>query len=155
VIDRVTVYEASERLGITEGAVRQRIHRGTLESERDDQGRVYVYLTPDDTQNNTEPHGPSYGVYNGVNDALLDELRDRIRFLEEQLDDRKDEAHRKDSIIMSLTQRVPELEAATEPRESPVAAPEPTSKGEEVPEESTEGKIKQPWWQRWFGSAGS
>jgi len=154
VIDRVTVYEASKRLGITEGAVRQRIHRGTLESERDDHGRVYVYLTPDDTQNNTEQYGLSDGVYNGVNDALLDELRDRIRFLEEQLDDRKEEARRKDSIIMSLTQRVPELDAAIEPRESPVAAPEPASKGE-VPEETTEGKIKQPWWQRWFGSPGS
>ncbi len=150
-IDRVTVYEASKRLGITEGAVRQRIHRGTLESERDDQGRVYVYLTPDDTQNNTEQHG----LYNGVNDALLDELRDRIRFLEEQLDDRKEEARPKDSIIMSLTQRVPELEAATEPRESSVAAPEPTSEGE-VPEETTaEGKIKRPWWQRWLGTPGS
>lgn len=141
-IDRVTVYEASQRLGISEGAVRQRIHRGTLNSERDESGKVYVFLTPDDTQDISVTTDQN----NTVNNAIMDELRDRVRFLEAELDDRKEEARRKDSIIMSLTQRVPELEAASEPRESTVTA---------SPEQS-KGAVPQPekslsWWQRFFG----
>ncbi len=143
-IDRVTVYEASQRLGISEGAVRQRIHRGTLESERDESGKVYVFLTPDDTQNN----GVNTDQNNTVDHALIEELRDRIRFLETELDDRKEESRRKDSIIMSLTQRVPELEAVSEPREWPVTASEDSSKGDDVPQPD-----KQPsFWKRLFGT---
>jgi len=143
VIDRVTVYEASKRLGISEGAVRQRIHRGTLESERDESGKVYVFLTPDDTQDNSVKTEQN----NAGDNALLEELRDRVRFLEAELDDRKEEARRKDSIIMSLTQRVPELEAASEPRESPVPTSDEASKGD-VPEPD-----KQPsFWKRLFGT---
>jgi excisionase family DNA binding protein len=48
--NRVTVQEAARLLGISEGAVRARIHRGTLETERDS-GTVYVRLNADDTTN--------------------------------------------------------------------------------------------------------
>src|SRR5215203_611408 len=40
----------------------------------------------------------------------------------------KEEACRKDTIIMSLTQRIPELEASPEPREDHVATSESTDK---------------------------
>jgi hypothetical protein len=40
----------------------------------------------------------------------------------------KEEACRKDTIIMSLTQRIPELEASPEPREHHVATSESTDK---------------------------
>ena len=40
--DRLAVPEAAQELGLTEGAVRQRLQRGTVESERDADGRVYV-----------------------------------------------------------------------------------------------------------------
>ena len=43
---RLTVPEAAELLGITAEAVRMRIKRGTLHSERRD-GRVFVVLGPD------------------------------------------------------------------------------------------------------------
>ena len=146
-IDRVTVPEAALRLGISEGALRQRIHRGTIEHERDEEGRVYVYLTPEDTQNNTQENTVQYGV----NHELLEELRDRIRFLETELSDRKEEARRKDSIIMSLTQRVPELEAASELRESTVSDSETEAKGAAVPQDSAEGEIRPSFWRRLFG----
>jgi hypothetical protein len=143
VIDRVTVSEAAKRLGVTEGALRQRIHRGTIEHDKDDDGRVYVYITPDDMASNT--------VNDSVSDALLDEMRDRIRFLEQELADRKDEARRKDSIIMSLTQRVPELEAVTEQRESTVPATDDNSKGT-APEEPAAAETGKSWWRRVFGT---
>ena len=42
---------------------------------------------------------------------------DRIHFLETELGDRKEESRRKDHIIAALTQRIPELEPASERRE--------------------------------------
>ena len=142
--DKVTVNEAAKRLGVSEGAVRQRIHRGKLETDKDETGRVYVYLTSDYSQNNNveTPQASDSGS------DLMDELRDRVRFLEDELQDRKEESRRKDSIIMSLTQRVPELEAA-EPRESSEMEAETTSNGR-VPQESADGQIKQSWWKRLF-----
>ncbi len=44
-MDRLTVAEAAERLGVTQDAVRQRVQRNTIEHERTEEGRVYVYLT--------------------------------------------------------------------------------------------------------------
>ena len=83
-------------------------------------------------------------------------MRDRIRFLEEELQDRKDESRRKDTIIAQmnqtiaqLTQRVPELEAASE-QEPVVSDQEDTARGA-VPPDSVEGKINQSWWRRFFG----
>jgi excisionase family DNA binding protein len=141
--DKVTVPEAAKLLGISEGAIRQRIHRGSLEAEKDDTGRVYVSLTPEDTQNN------------GVNTAetddsvteLVHELRDRIRFLEDELADRKEENRRKDAILMTLAQRVPELEEASEPRESPVTATEVQGEGMVPPEAQ-----RRSWWRRIFAT---
>ncbi len=153
--DRVTVYEAAKLLGVSEGAVRQRIHRGKLQTDKDDTGRVYVHLTRDDLSN--YPVKTSVTDSAGADQGLLDELRDRIRFLEEELTDRKEESRRKDTIIAQmnqtlsqLTQRVPELEAAAEPRESAVIAS--GEKGEvDVPQEQTEDETRQSWWRRWFG----
>ena len=42
--DRITVAKAAERLGITKEAVRKRISRGTLRSDRDPDGTVQVYV---------------------------------------------------------------------------------------------------------------
>ena len=149
-IDRVTVPEAAKRLNISEGAIRQRIHRGTLHADRDETGRVYVSLTPEDTQNihvkTTE--------YDESDTGLLDELRDRIRFLEEELADRKEENRRKDAILMTLAQRVPELEAA-----DPDLSKTETSRASTEPAGTDEGKGTVPpepktqsWWRRLFAS---
>jgi hypothetical protein len=145
VIDRVMVPEAAKLLNISEGAVRQRIHRGTLRTDKDDDGRVYVYVTPEDTQNN----GVNTSGHNGGDTGLLDELRDRIRFLEEELADRKEENRRKDTILMTLSQRIPELEAPIEPTpkapESSVRDSNLESRGV-IPQE---GETRS-WWRRIF-----
>jgi hypothetical protein len=71
----------------------------------------------------------------------LDSLHDQISFLRTELE-------RKDAIIiMSLTQRIPELEAAPGPTETPETASAP-AEGVEVPEEG-----RRPWWQRLLGGA--
>lgn len=108
-MDKVTVQEAAQRLGISQDAVRQRVRRGSMRYDKDDKGRVYVYLDP----TNTRP----MVVHDASRNELVTELRDRIQFLETELADRKEESRRKDHIIAALTQRIPELESASEPRE--------------------------------------
>lgn len=75
---RLTVPEACEALGISEGAVRKRIARGTLKSERDAQGRVRVVL---DAATRREADGRTAGQPGGQEPPeLVGELRDRIRY---------------------------------------------------------------------------
>ncbi len=47
-IDRVTVAEAAVRLGVKEQAIRKRIQRGSLAYDKDEDGRVHVYLDRED-----------------------------------------------------------------------------------------------------------
>jgi excisionase family DNA binding protein len=121
VMDRITVQEAAQRLGISQDAVRQRVRRGSMRHEKDDKGRVYVYLSPTNTRSTIVHDTPRDTVGDTVHDAspneLLKELRDRIHFLEIELGDRKEESRRKDHIIAALTQRIPELEPTSEQRE--------------------------------------
>jgi hypothetical protein len=63
----------------------------------------------------------------------------------------REESRRNDHIIAALTQRIPELEAAPEPRESVVSDSEDTGKGD-VPQQSAEDEIKRSWWRRFFGA---
>jgi excisionase family DNA binding protein len=117
-MDRVTVQEAAQRLGISQDAVRQRIRRGSMRHDKDDKGRVYVYLNPTDTRPTPVHDAPRDTVYDASrSNELVTELRNRIQFLETELMDRKEESRRKDHIIAALTQRIPELEPPSEPRE--------------------------------------
>ena len=43
-VDRLTIQEATRALGISEGAVRKRVTRGTLRYEKEQDGRICVYL---------------------------------------------------------------------------------------------------------------
>ncbi len=145
--ERLTVAEAAERLGITKEAVRKRIHRGTLHSDKDD-GTVRVYIPPSRT--------PS-GTASMARDELVDELRDRVRSLEGRLDEEREARRRADTIIAQLTQanatlaaRVPELEASQEPPGGPQsAAEEETGRGTAPPDQH--GAEPRPWWRRVFG----
>ena len=55
----------------------------------------------------------------------------------------------KDAILMSLIQRVPELEAPLDARESSEGAAEDDGRGKERGGE--EGPPRRPWWRRLFG----
>jgi len=113
-----TVQEAAQRLGISQDAVRQRIRRGSIRHDKDDKGRVYVYLDPTNTRPTPVHDAPSDTVPEASrSNELVTELRNRIQFLETELTDRKEESRRKDHIIAALTQRIPELEPPSEPRE--------------------------------------
>jgi hypothetical protein len=57
-----------------------------------------------------DPEGGATGTGNGK-DTLVQSLQDQIAYLRQEAEDWKEEARRKDTIIISLTQRIPELEA--------------------------------------------
>jgi hypothetical protein len=104
-------------------------------------------------------------------DELLSEMRARVRFLEEEL-------QRKDAILMTMAQRIPELEApkeaSSQPRESSETAteefhgthppkPEQPVKRPESEEHTLYGtsakeaeaslqrRSERSWWRRFFG----
>jgi hypothetical protein len=167
-VDRVSVYEASKRLNISESAVRQRVHRGTLKSGKDENGRLFVEFTERYSQNN-QHNDESSGVVSDDSTTLKNDyitaLKSQITSLEQDKealerdkDHLRDESVRKDHIIMSLTQRIPAIEApahdASEQRDSVVSDFKDTAKGQ-VPHEPAGEEIRQSWWRRWFGVSAS
>jgi hypothetical protein len=126
------VAQASEILGVTVEPVRGRIKRGTLEHERHS-GTVYVLLDADQTPTGHQP-ADDQSIDQRRPDAhedLAGELRDRIRYLERQVEEEREARRRADTLLAQLVQRVPELEAARGPRESPEAVEEQQGRGEE------------------------
>jgi excisionase family DNA binding protein len=148
---RLTVQEAAEVLGTSVDAVRMRVRRGSLESEKDPDGRVHVWVNGDSTE--TKPRLDSEPS------ALISAKDETIRVLSEQLGSEREARRRADTIIAQLTQanaalaaRVPELEASQVPPEAPEAATE-NPEGAEPPSSTgeTQSEEQRPWWRRVFG----
>ncbi len=124
---RFTVKEAANRLNVSEAAIRQRIQRESIAYEKDEgTNRVYIILDEDqgrldDVQDDVERRSER---------GLIDTLQEQLRLEREASAELR-------RIIAGLTQRIPELEPASEPRESPETASE---------------EERQPWWRRWFGA---
>jgi hypothetical protein len=140
---RYTVAETARLLGITEAAVRARINRDKLTSEKID-NTVYVRLDPDTTPVNPDDQT-----------ALVEALRDQVSMLKQQLNTEQAASAELRRIIAALTQRIPELEAPKnqEPPEAPTEATEQPGRAE--PRSSAgEGQESEqrPWWRRIFGS---
>jgi hypothetical protein len=151
---RVTIREAAARLGVTEGAIRKRIQRGSLDKDLGEDGRVYVYL--DLYKDMSHPESQVHHEAQVQQDGLLEELREQIRYLREQLDKereaRTEERRRHDTLMAQLMQRIPELEApgasesAEEGRE--MSTPTGSSTGSQEPSERPQ---ERSWWRRMFG----
>jgi excisionase family DNA binding protein len=139
---RLTVQEAAEVLGTSVDAVRMRARRGSLESKKDGDGRVYVWVNGDSSETKLRPDVEPT--------ALISAKDETIRLLAEQLqaERRANEENRR--IIAALTSRIPELEAPREPRGGPETVTEESEKGSRA---STGGdeSLERPWWRRVFG----
>jgi len=136
------VHEAARGLGISEDAVRMRVKRGTLDSERED-GRLYVLLTPDPTTDPTDR-----------TDELIGDLRDRVLSLEEQLREERRANDENRRLLLAALERIPALEA---PQGAPPDARGPdewataSGGGGDVPSEPQAATSREPWYRRWFG----
>ena len=142
--DRVTVPEAAARLGLSESALYKRIQRGRFkyETERDDDGRLWIYLPAVDSQD-TEDTGETVQDTPGSTETVA-ELRARIDSLEAELarlweayetlqDDYRDEKQRTDMILLEAIRRTPALESG------PV---QPVEDSQDI------GETRLPWWRR-------
>jgi hypothetical protein len=147
---RVTLRGASEELGVSVEAVRKRVKRGSVRSDKDPDGRVYVYL--DAGGDAYHPQAETEGS------DLVEELRRQNEYLRGQLDIRTEELREHRRLLAGLIERVPELEV---PRDQGGAAEQP-----EAPETVEEGPkaaesrsaaggaqegAQRPWWRRVFG----
>lgn len=152
---RVTVADAALLLGISEDAVRSRLRRGTLRRETGGDGTVFVVLGTDrpasyqrptddrltnqqnDRQTAGQPidgHVDRRGGSETDRDELVEALRDEVAHLRDQLDRERDASAELRRIVAGLVQRVPELEAAPEPRNAPKTASEGRVDGDVPPE---------------------
>lgn len=172
---RLPVAEAAELLGVTPSAVRKRVERGTLASDKEEDGRLFVYLdltvtdhddrrkTPQDTPRPSHdalratPRDMSHGTSNGLaSDAVLKELRNRMAGMQDQIRFLQEELERKDAILLTLAQRFPKLEPT---KEEP---PEPSGFSHTASEASAdgrgdsteEGQQKPSWWKKFLGIEG-
>ena len=139
-LTRMTVAEAAVRLGVTQDAIRQRIRRDSIPHEKDESGRVYVFLDPTNTDHDGVYEEYHDDVRDRVRDALIDELRKQNDFLRAELE-------RKDAILLTMAQRIPELEPATEAPASPETSAAVAGEGVETPLAAQ----KPSWFKRFFG----
>ncbi len=136
-MQRVTIQDATRLLGVSEGAVRKRVARGTLEHDKEADGRVYVYLDEGTTR------GVDAGQDEGVDpnsNALISQLQDEVAYL-------RDENRRKDEIIMQQAMTMRQLSAPESSPPEPEAPPE----GERPPEDTggPDSSILRRLFRRW------
>jgi hypothetical protein len=121
---RVTIREAAARLGVTEGAVRKRIQRGSLPKEQGEDGRVYVYLPvaydSSREESRTQPMSSP-----DPRDELIVQLRSEVEAWRE-------ESRRKDTIIMNITEAMKAI-SPPEPRLGQEEEPPPPASAEALP----------------------
>lgn len=142
---RLTVREAAGVLGTSVDAVRMRARRGTLRSEKDSTGRVYVYLNNDSSKTKHR--------LDGEPTALISAKDETIAVLREQLEAERAAHAEARRIIAGLIQRVPEIRPAASADPPPAESPEspgPTR----TPTDANGGPhtgAHRPWWRRVFG----
>ena len=151
---RHTVAEAADMLGITTGAVRNRLSRGTLASIKENR-TVYVLLPADMSRDAGRDTGDTPpGMPHPEPDTLTSELRDRLRYVEGQLEAERQAHAEARRLLAAALERIPAIEA-----------PQEASEAHETVEEASEGSEEQrfapggaqaetrprPWWRRMLG----
>jgi DNA-binding transcriptional MerR regulator len=147
-IERLSVGEAAERLGVTRDAIHKRITRGSIQHDKGADGRFYVYVdtstTMLDTSTDTSNIESTVEVLREMiasQERMMELTQERIAFLEQELERRGAAEERLHRIVVGLTQtaaqlssRVPELEAPAQdtgeredaPESPPSPGPTPT-----------------------------
>ena len=149
---RLTVPEAAGVMGISAEAVRQRIKRRTLPTEKDAGGTVFVLLDESMVADRTrqDANGTRQDADRMRKDGdstpdstgLVESLQDQVEYLREQLRNAEERDRENRRIIAGLVQRVPELEPSGASEARPTSRP-----ASEVPEQPRE----KGFWSRFLG----
>ena len=137
---RLTVQQAVARLGISQGAVRNRIKRGTLRADRV-AGRVYVLLSGAASRDES------------IDESLL------VAVLREQLAAERQAHAEARRIIAGLVERIPAIEAPRDERESPETVeearegtePRSYAPGAKLGAHSEAEGVQRSWWRKLIG----
>jgi hypothetical protein len=142
---RLPLREAAELLGVSKDALRQRIKRGTVRSDKGEDGRVYVYV-------DASTLASTHGVHNTATaEQAPDRTQELISTLREQLQvERQAHAEARRLLAAALERIPPQLEAPSEAQGTPTEGtdeqqgrgPIPDAGG---PQEATERR----WWEFW------
>src|SRR5918997_3518572 len=176
---RMTVGEAARTLGIKEESVRKRVRRGKMRFEKDEDGRLYVYVDGTGTARGERLDRPedlcadrSVDESRNVARELIESKDETIRILQDQLQEEREARRRADTIIAQLTQadlahaqRMPELEASQVHEEALQGAAESAAgvhgqsgtgdlldavRPRDTAEFPVRGSLTRPWWRRAF-----
>jgi hypothetical protein len=149
---RLTVPEAANLLGVTRDAIYKRVQRDQIPWDKDEEGRVYVYVEaskPVEAESTDNARASTGSVQDSSKDVLLDVLRDQNTLLRTELAAWQEEARHKNHIIMTMAQRIPELQTLTELHEADDAAREPALKGD-MSSQDQELPEQRSWLYRFF-----
>jgi excisionase family DNA binding protein len=135
--ESMSVSEAAEFLGVTEDAVRKRIHRGKIRYERDSDGRYLVYPTQEDIRQTADTN-----YVQSESGALISSLEARIASLEAQLEQANERDRENRRLLAAALERIPpQLEAP---------ADEPPQEAQETEESPGPEEPRRGFWSRLF-----
>jgi hypothetical protein len=168
---RLDVKQAAEALNISSEGVRKRIKRGTLDSEKTPNGKVYVWLDAPDVDWTYGPTGSDNGAHakedadrtgygqgsDTQSDALHSSLQDQVSYLRKELDQEREANRENRRLLAAALERIPEIEGPraaqpqghSEPREAPETAKEGEDRSDVPPEQ--EPAQRRSWWRQFFG----
>ena len=143
-------------------AIRKRVQRNTIPHKKDPDGRVWILLDTDRTEQDTvqDTTGQRQDALLEAKDGTIADLRDRVEFLERELERRGDETNTLHRIVAGLTQanttlaaRMPELELPRDPTEDAETVEEAPERAEPQPDATgAQEASRRPWWRRVFRS---
>ncbi len=145
---RLTVRDAADVMGISAEAVRKRIKRGTVPTERDPDGTVRVLLDGDGTRPDDRPDAD--GSRPDEQAALVAAKDQTISLLREQLEAERTANRENRRLLAAALERIPALEAPPDGHETATAEPDrvethPATDG------AQDAAERRSWWRRVFG----
>ncbi len=143
------IREAATLLGLSLDQARKQVQRGTLPAEKIG-NRWYIRLTDAQLPRASEtvsdgsetPVSPVSDREVAVLRELIGTLQGELSFLHGELSARTQELRRKDHIIAALTERLPQLSAATHDGNGAVPSSAAPSRA----------RTKRAWWKFWLVS---
>jgi hypothetical protein len=155
-LSRLTVPNAAKALGISPEAVRNRLSRGTLDSEKEN-GTVYVLLPTDrdqhigDRPQYTDDTPPDISRDVEAAAELVDAKDETIHVLREQLEAERAANRENRRLLAAALERIPAIEAPADTaspasRDASVTSSEDGSGTPAPPQEE-----QVPWWRRLLG----
>jgi hypothetical protein len=158
VMHRVTVAEAAKLLGISADGVRMRVRRGTIDHEKDENGRLVVYVDEAELERN-EAQDATADTYLAMLEGQIEQLRNDVQDWKEQLREEREANRENRRLLAAALERLPPALEAPEKASSEAQERPETASGEpystHAPPEAHgppgEAQRKRSWWREFFG----